>query len=381
MPTRWRLAIVALPLLMATLAASGHQTAPTPRAQQTAAPPAAKNLQVLTDLKDAPRTELIGAMQFMAGSLSVSCNYCHVSQSGPYESDANTRKLVAREMIRMTRSINQINFGGRQVVTCDTCHQGRPRPVVTPNPWYKTPGEIAAYRATMVPPPPAGSSPAAPATTAGAEVPLPSVDQVFAAYRKAVSATPIRSIRVSGVNGLILGGAPAPFELEALPPDKASITTQNGAVRTILNGNRAWRVTPQGATELPPAQVSTLRTTVASLMPIKFEVADAPRTVSHVETLAGRRYYVVESHPPGQVDTLYMDVETGLALKIRSEYPTVLGNRVEERAFGDYRTADGATLAYQVSSHFMEDQSLFQISTVRTNVDIDPATFQPPKVK
>jgi hypothetical protein len=380
-----RLAMCALPVLwlLEMSFASGQQAAAPAAAPQPApgAPAAPKNLQVLTDLKDKPRIELISAMQFMSGSLSVSCNHCHVSQSGPYDSDANTTKNVARDMIRMTRSINETSFGGRQVVTCNTCHQGKTHPAVTPDPWYKSPDEVAAYRATMQPAPTAASTPPAPAVPSGAAVVLPTVDEVFAAYRKAVAASPVTSIRISGINALALGGQSAPFELEALLPDRASITTQNGTMRTIINGSRAWRVTPQGATELPSAQVDTLRTTVSSLVPIKFETANSPRTVSGVETVSGRRYYVVESHPPGRIDKLYVDVETRLPLKIRSEFPTVLGTRVEERAFDDYRTVSGITLAYRVTSHYMEDQSLFQISEVHPNIELDPARFEPPRIK
>jgi len=377
-----RLAICALPVvwLLEMSFASGQQAA-TPQAAP-AAPAAPRNLQVLTDLADKPRIELISAMQFMSGSLSVSCNHCHVSQSGPYDSDANATKNVARDMIRMTRSINDTRFGGRQVVTCNTCHQGKVRPAVTPDPWYKSPDEIAAYRATMQPAPSAaGTAPPAPAVPSRAAVVLPTVDEVFAAYRTAVAASPVTSIQISGVNALALGGQSAPFELEALLPDRAIVTTQNGTIRTIINGNRAWRVTPQGATELPAAQVDTLRTTVSSLVPIKFETASVPRTVSGVETVAGRRYYVVESHPPGRIDKLYVDVETRLPLKIRSEFPTVLGTRVEERAFEDYRTVNGITLAYRVTSHYMEDQSLFQMSEVHPNIELDPARFEPPRIK
>jgi len=97
-----------------------------------------KNIQALTDFKNAPANDLIGAMQFMSGSLSVSCNYCHASERGPFESDANKTKLKAREMIKMMRAINETNFGGHQEVTCNTCHRGSPQPHGTPGPWYKS---------------------------------------------------------------------------------------------------------------------------------------------------------------------------------------------------------------------------------------------------
>ena len=36
-------------------------------------------------------------------------------------------------MVQMMASINQASFGGRQVVTCYTCHRGSGRPRVTPS--------------------------------------------------------------------------------------------------------------------------------------------------------------------------------------------------------------------------------------------------------
>jgi hypothetical protein len=379
-----RLASCAFPVLLTlmTSVVFGQQSPPP---QANAAPTVGattKNILVLTDLKDQPTAALISAMQFMAGSLSVSCSYCHVSQSGPYDSDANQRKLVARDMIRMTRSINATSFGGRQVVTCSTCHQGHPRPAVMPDPWYKTPEEIAAYRATIPNLPPATGplAPARAATTPEPAASLPSVDQLMTRYHSAVSAAPVKSIRIAGVNAVALGPS-TPFELEGLLPDRFSLVTQGGAVRIIVNGHRAWRVTSQGASEVPSAQISTLLTTIDALLPIKYETATAPRGVSGVKTIGGRRYYVVESRPADRVEQLYFDVETALPYKIRNEFPTALGTRVEERAFEDYRTLGGVTLAWRVTSHYMEDQSVFQILDAQSNVEIDPTRFEPPKIK
>ena len=108
-----------------------------------------KNIQVLTELKDGPPNDMYSTMDFISGSLSVSCDYCHASVSGPYESDAKKTKSIARDMIKMTRAINESNFGGRLVVTCNTCHQGSTHPNATPTPWYKTPEQIAAYNKSV----------------------------------------------------------------------------------------------------------------------------------------------------------------------------------------------------------------------------------------
>ena len=42
------------------------------------------------------------------------------------------RKIIARRMVTMVTAINQTNFGGREMVTCWSCHRGRDKPVVTP---------------------------------------------------------------------------------------------------------------------------------------------------------------------------------------------------------------------------------------------------------
>src|SRR5581483_10150726 len=76
-------------------------------------------------------------------------NYCHVSQNGPFESDDNTIKLKARDMIRLVRTINATAFDGKQVVTCNTCHQGSPHPPAVPAPWNKSADAIAAYKADI----------------------------------------------------------------------------------------------------------------------------------------------------------------------------------------------------------------------------------------
>ena len=70
----------------------------------------------------------------MAASLQFDCSDCHVN-AGTANVDwaADTpRKITARRMVNMVTAINQTNFGGRQLVTCWTCHRNRDKPLVTP---------------------------------------------------------------------------------------------------------------------------------------------------------------------------------------------------------------------------------------------------------
>src|SRR5438094_675671 len=91
-----------------------------------------KNIQVL---KGIPVDEFMGTMGVFTTSLSLCCGNCHtgVGTSNPkWEDDSNPRKRTARAMTLMVQNINKTSFGGRQVVTCWTCHRGQLSPSVTP---------------------------------------------------------------------------------------------------------------------------------------------------------------------------------------------------------------------------------------------------------
>src|SRR6202140_3655317 len=121
-------------LLGAALA--GGQTAPAQSAPPQRPPMAEevfKNLQVL---KGIPVNEFMETMGFFSASLAADCTFCHVAESGgSWEryADDNAHKRTARRMVLMVSAINRDSFGGRQVVTCYTCHRGGDRPKGTPS--------------------------------------------------------------------------------------------------------------------------------------------------------------------------------------------------------------------------------------------------------
>jgi len=245
-----------------------------------------KNLQVLGDLQGGSSPELWDTMQVMAGSLSVSCNYCHVAQAGPYESDANKTKLIARNMIRMTRAINDANFGGRLVVTCNTCHQGSPHPKPKPTPWNRTAEQIAGYSQLIQSR--ASGSPSAPPRPGGemAET-LPDVDQVIANYRRAVGTQALKSVHLSGIAADLNRGS-RPRDVYVVFPDKIAIIASSA--QQIVNGDRGWQVSSQGKTEMTRNAIANIKSFAASLLPVKYETSEVPRKVTGTETIADRAY-------------------------------------------------------------------------------------------
>src|SRR5580704_14099339 len=84
----------------------------------------------ITELKGIPADQLGPAMQFIATSLGVQCDTCHVA--GKPEADDKRTKKTAREMIAMTMAINKNSFHGQTQVTCYSCHRGAERPVAIP---------------------------------------------------------------------------------------------------------------------------------------------------------------------------------------------------------------------------------------------------------
>jgi photosynthetic reaction center cytochrome c subunit len=121
-----RLSLVAAVLAAATALIAG-KPAQAPADGPKTAVQAFKNIQVL---KDIPANQLIPSMQFIANSLGVECDFCHVE--GAFDKDDKDEKKTARKMMAMMITINQENFEGKKEVTCNTCHRGMPHPQGSP---------------------------------------------------------------------------------------------------------------------------------------------------------------------------------------------------------------------------------------------------------
>ena len=124
-------AIAALVVSVTWVVVLQGQASPAPR--PLLAEEVFKNVQVL---KGIPVDEFMGTMGIIAASVGRGCSECHLLDSGSdwalYAEDT-PMKQVARRMMLMVRTINDSSFGGRQEVTCYSCHRGLQRPRVTPS--------------------------------------------------------------------------------------------------------------------------------------------------------------------------------------------------------------------------------------------------------
>ena len=91
-----------------------------------------KNVQVM---KGIPVDQFMATMGFFSASLGMSCEDCHMADDRDWSGFAadNARKRRARQMIQMMQKINADNFGGRQMVTCYSCHRGADSPRTVPD--------------------------------------------------------------------------------------------------------------------------------------------------------------------------------------------------------------------------------------------------------
>jgi hypothetical protein len=62
----------------------------------------------------------------VARGLGAECDHCH--DTSDFAADDNEHKQAARAMMQMNAQLNRLYFSGKQVITCFTCHQGKPKP-------------------------------------------------------------------------------------------------------------------------------------------------------------------------------------------------------------------------------------------------------------
>src|SRR5229473_412921 len=209
-------------------AQSGAPKAPVAPAGPKLAEEEYKNIQAL---KGIPAEQIIPSMQFIAASLGVECEYCHVAHAN--EKDDKKPRVTARKMINMMMAINKENFGGHREVTCYSCHRGSEDPVGTPIITDEEPQPTADE----------GKKPGE------AKAALPAADQLLDKYLAAVGGSEALQKVTSRVQKGTLtafGDKHFPVEVYSKAPDKrvSVMHIQNGDSVTAFDGKQGWLSVP-----------------------------------------------------------------------------------------------------------------------------------------
>jgi len=364
-------------ILFALITAVRAQTgAPATAPHQGQAPPslagktageAFKNIQVL---KDIPADQLQPTMQFIAASLGVECEHCHVARA--FEKDDKKAKQTARKMIQMMMAINKDSFDGHREVTCYSCHRGATDPVSTPI--------ISAEEER--PEPEGGSGPGMnPASGAPAG---PTADQLLAGYVQAVGgAEALQKISSRVEKGTIsFGERKIAVEVFAKAPDKRLTVTHspNGDSMTAFDGHVGWL----GGMGRPPREMTAAEAEAFKLdadfyFPVHLKQVFTQFRVRPPEKVEEHEAYLVLGLRQGQPPVrLYFDEQTGLLVRLVRYAETALGRLPTQIDYADYRDADGVKLPFRWTLARPGGRFTIQVDQVQQNVAIDDAKFAEP---
>ncbi|MCU1237945.1 MAG: hypothetical protein JWP63_5912 [Candidatus Solibacter sp.] len=343
--------------LTATLmaAAAWSQTGDVKLAEQ-----AYKNI---VELKGVPAEQVLPAMQFMATSLGVDCNFCHVQ--GKMDADDKATKKTAREMMHMQAEINKTNFRGQKQVTCYSCHRGAARPVAVP----PVLDSDAAPR------------PAAPMAAPPAQGQQVTADQILEKYVTALGgADAIRKINSRVQTGKITAmGSDSPIEVFTKAPNKR-VSISNGSSYTAFDGTAGW----MGNTGRPVREMSPAES-MASAVDAEFALALRIKELypqlrrGRPEELAGATCEVLNASGPGRVPLrLYFDSKSGLLVRLVRYADTPLGRIPTQVDYADYREQDGVKTPFRWTLSRTNGRFTIQISDLKNNVPIDDAKFAKP---
>jgi outer membrane lipoprotein-sorting protein len=335
-----------------------------------------KNVQVL---KGIPVNQFMETMGFFSAALGYNCTNCHGDEVlGNWEKYADDPpvKRTARRMLQVVSTINKDLFGGREAVTCYTCHRGSPSPKVVPSlleqysePPADDPNEVEINRRI-------------PAT--------PTDDDILSRYIQALGGAE----RVRALTGFVGKGSYEGFDsyhgkvaLEVYAKATGQRTviahTQNGDSVTTYDGRNAWIVGPDkpvSVLELAPGgDLDGIKLDSALAFPggLKQALTDW-RTGFPTTTINERSVQVVQAMAGGSRVKLFFDKETGLLTRVVRYSKTIVGSVPIQIDYSDYREVAGVKMPFQWRLTWTDGQSTYTLDDVQPNVPIDPVKFAKP---
>jgi len=430
-------ALVLMATLLVTFAgATGTfaQQPPPPAAQAPGQPPGGgrggpqppKNIQVL---KDVPPDQINLTMQYIAASLGVQCNYCHVQ--GQNDSDDKETKKIARDMMKMVDKLNVTFFDGKPRVSCASCHNGRSKPVRTPPLAIDMTAEQAAAAAAVRgrggrggPGGPAGAPADVGAAVAGGApagpggqgrgvaepppppVPTESVDDVVAKYVEALGGQQaVQNAKTRVMTGTVttrdLVTSNVTVQEKASGVYRIDIATQPTPTTRATNGTAAWAIGGGGrgggggaggaapeARDLAGFQMQQGLRLADFALPLSLKTRYSSLLVNKAyDTIDGKQVVVVTGTAfPNVTEQLSFSRESGLLLRrvIRTGSGGVgysIMNLPEQIDYSDYRDVGGLKVAHTVRHATWNQVTTEKFTDVKINAPVADDVFAKPAPK
>jgi hypothetical protein len=356
-------------------AQQGSQAAPT---KQVLAEDVFKNVQALKGIGVDDFMHTMGIMCAAIGSDCVGCHPNAGSEQVDWALDTQ-RKRVARRMVQMVMNINKENFGGRQVVTCWTCHRGRDKPITTPTLDFVY-GEPVLEFDDMIP----------------AARGVPQLDQVLNKYYQAIGGldkvSTLKSFVATGKSTGYKGfGGGGQVEVSVQAPDKRATyisfpeyPDRGMSVRTY-DGRTGWMATPLAIVqkyELTGSERDGARLDAQLAFPAQIRTALTSLRVGLPTTINDKDVTVVQGNGPGNTFvTLYFDDETGLLVRTVRLGTSPIGRVPTQVDYSDYRDVGGGIkLPFNWTFAWLDGRDAFEFTDIKINVPIDAAKFGEPRL-
>ncbi|HXA65041.1 MAG TPA: c-type cytochrome [Bryobacteraceae bacterium] len=333
-----------------------------------------KNIQVL---KGVPVNEFMGTMGVFSAALGMSCEDCHAANDSKWENyaaDTSERKRTARRMIAMMFGINKAYFGGKQVVTCYSCHRGgdHPKATVSLGALYGAPPDDDDEMVQQAPD-------------------APFVDQLFEKYVVALGGAE----RLAKVSSFVAKGSSSgygpesdrrPIEIFAVSPRQRTVVihTANGDSTTTYDGRSGWIAAPLRPVAVVPltgGELEGAKLDAELTFPGRIKESLGQWRVGRPVTIDNHKVQVVQgtSASGNAIATLYFDMESGLLVRLVRYASSPVGRMPTQYDYSDYREVSGVKVPFRWTMTWLDGRETVELIEVRSNVAIDPARFAKPK--
>jgi len=384
-------------IALLALLGAGLASAQAPPAAQDKGPLAEQVFKNIQALKGISVDDFLETMGLMTSALQFDCSDCHVG-AGTDKVDwaADTpRKRMARGMVIMVGNINKNNFGGRQMVTCWTCHRNRDKPLTTPlmETIYSMPPLTPDDVITQVPG-------------------IPSAESILDKYIRAAGGAQ----RLAGLTSFVGKGTSVGFggfggggtvEIDAKAPDKRATViifkaeTGRGDQIRVYDGKTGWVRTPLNVlgefqlfggdldgyrfdAQLSfPGQIKQILTNLKSAPPDTIMDLPAPESQASLQkgVTLGRTLdvdIIQGTGPRGLLVTLYFDRKTSLLVRELRYSNSPIGKVPTQIDYADYKDVNGIKFPFRITYAWLDGRDSIVLNEIKTNVAIDDSKFAKP---
>lgn len=332
-----------------------------------------KNVQVL---KGMPVNEFMGTMGIFSSALGMSCEDCHAADDRAWENFQvdNARKRMARRMILMVQEINKTNFGGRQMVTCYSCHRGADKP--------RTASDLEQLYGGVPQPDPNYIITQAP----GQPMPAVILDKYLAAVGGAQRVAGLTSFTAQGT---AVGYGPESaeerkVEIYAKAPNRFTtlIHTGNGDITRVTNGVNAWlaeTLRPVDVLPLAGKDLEGAKVDAVLLFPGNIKTALMRMRVGFPSVIGDEDVNVIQGNTPaGTVVSLYFDDKTGLLRRMLRYVDSPVGPLLTQWDYENYKDVNGIKMPFKVTHTWLDGREIMELTQIRPNVAIPDTRFAKP---